>query len=45
MNFLQNHGIISDNCVDLSDIAASDTATALAFLKANWHLRFELLHP
>lgn len=42
MNFLQNHGVISDNCIDLADIAAADTARTLAFLKTNWHRRTEL---
>ena len=32
MNMLQNHGIISDNCIMLSDIANDDIERAAEFL-------------
>lgn len=32
MNLLQDHGIISDLCVDVVDVAAADQRAALQFL-------------
>jgi hypothetical protein len=35
MNHLQDHGVISDLCVDIRDIARADLPRALAFLESN----------
>lgn len=35
MNHLQDHGVISDLCVDMGDIARVDIPRALAFLESN----------
>lgn len=37
MNFLQNHGIISDNCITASQVG--DAGAAISFLNLNYHTK------
>lgn len=32
MNLLQEHGVVSDNCVTVADVAVKDHAAAIQFL-------------